>query len=91
MNGNSGLVQAWINVERGAQTAPTIKWTYPFTDTDYIPGNIYGAVVLDNDGVLYFGDGKGSVYALEASKPGAPSGRRPCKNPGTHLVVRRGG
>jgi outer membrane protein assembly factor BamB len=64
-NGNSGQVQAWVNIERGTQTAPSIKWTYPLTATDYIPGNIYGAVVLD-DGVLYFGDGKGSVFALKA-------------------------
>ncbi len=64
-NGNTGQVQAWVNVERGAQTAQTTKWTYPLTTTDYIPGNIYGAVVL-NDGVLYFGDGKGSVFALKA-------------------------
>jgi outer membrane protein assembly factor BamB len=66
MNGNSGQVQAWANVERGTQTAPSIKWTYPLTTTDYIPGNIYGAVVLDGD-VLYFGDGKGSIYALKAA------------------------
>jgi len=65
MNGNSGQVQAWVNIERGTQTAPSLKWTYPHTTTDYIPGNIYGAVVLDN-GVLYFGDGKGSVFALNA-------------------------
>ncbi len=65
MNGNAGQVQAWVNVERGAQTAQTMKWTYPLTTTDYIPGNIYGAVVL-NDGVLYFGDGKGYVVALKA-------------------------
>jgi outer membrane protein assembly factor BamB len=64
-NGNSGQVQAWANIERGTQTAPSIKWTYPHTTTDYIPGNIYGAVVLDG-GVLYFGDGKGSVFALTA-------------------------
>lgn len=64
-NGNSGQVQAWMNVERGTQTAPSIKWTYPQTTTDYLPGNIYGAIVLDGD-VLYFGDGKGSVYALKA-------------------------
>jgi outer membrane protein assembly factor BamB len=66
MNGNSGQVQAWVNVERGTQTAPAIQWTYPLTTTDYIPGNIYGAVVLD-DGVLYFGDGKGAVFALRAA------------------------
>jgi len=64
-NGNSGQVQAWINVERGTQAAPSLKWTYPQTTTDYIPGNIYGAVVLD-DGVLYFGDGKGMVFAVNA-------------------------
>ncbi len=64
-NGNSGQVQAWANVERGSQSAPSIKWTYPLTTTDYVPGNIYGAVVLDN-GVLYFGDGKGSVFAINA-------------------------
>ncbi len=64
-NGNAGQVQAWVNIERGTQTAPVIKWTYPQTSTDYIPGNIYGSVVL-SDGVLYFGDGKGSVYALNA-------------------------
>lgn len=64
-NGNNGIVQAWVNVERGVQTAPAVKWTYPLTDTDYIPGNIYGAVVLDN-GVLYVADGKGSVFALNA-------------------------
>jgi outer membrane protein assembly factor BamB len=66
MNGNAGQVQAWVNVERGTQTAPAIKWTYPLTTTDYIPGNIYGAVVLD-DGVLYFGDGKGMVFAINAA------------------------
>ena len=64
-NGNSGQVQAWINIERGAQNDQTTKWTYPLTTTDYIPGNIYGAVVL-SEGVLYFGDGKGSVFALNA-------------------------
>ncbi len=77
MNGNSGLVQAWINVERGTQTAPIIKWSYPFTETDYYPGNIYGAVVLDN-GVLYFGDGNGSVYALDA-ETGRPKWPAPFK------------
>lgn len=65
MNGNSGSVQAWMGVERGSQTTPVLKWSYPFTDTDYLPGNIYGAVVLDK-GVLYFGDGKGVIYALDA-------------------------
>ena len=65
MNGNSGQVQAWVNIERGTQTAPSIEWTYPQTTTDYLPGNIYGAVVLDG-GVLYFGDGKGAVFALKA-------------------------
>ena len=69
----AGQVQAWINVERGTQTAPALKWTYPLTTTDYIPGNIYGAVVL-NDGVLYFGDGKGMVYAINA-ETGRPIGR----------------
>jgi len=64
-NGNSGQVQAWVNVERGTQAAPALKWTYPLTTTDYIPGNIYGAVVL-SDGVLYFGDGKGMVFAINA-------------------------
>jgi outer membrane protein assembly factor BamB len=65
VNGNAGQVQAWVNVERGTQAAPAIKWTYPLTTTDYIPGNIYGAVVL-SDGTLFFGDGKGSVFALDA-------------------------
>ncbi len=65
VNGNNGQVQAWVNVERGTQTAPTIKWAYPLTSTDYIPGNIYGAVVLDQN-VLYFADGKGSIFALNA-------------------------
>ena len=74
-NGNTGQVQAWINVERGPQAAPAIKWTYPQTTTDYIPGNIYGAVVL-NDGALYFGDGKGMVYALNADT-GRPSWPKP--------------
>jgi len=69
-NGNAGQVQAWVNIERGAQAKQTTKWTYPLTTTDYIPGNIYGAVVL-NDGVLYFGDGKGSVFALNA-EDGSP-------------------
>jgi outer membrane protein assembly factor BamB len=64
-NGNSGQVQAWVNVERGTQAAPTIKWTYPQTTTQYLPGNIYGAMVL-SDGVLYTGDGKGAVFALRA-------------------------
>ncbi len=64
-NGNAGQVQAWVNIQRGTQTAPALKWTYPQTTTDYIPGNIYGAVVL-SDGVLYFGDGKGAVYAVNA-------------------------
>ena len=77
MNGNSGLVQAWTNVERGTQTAPTIKWTYPLTSTDYYPGNIYGAVVL-SDGVVYFGDGKGIVYALDA-ETGRPKWTAPFK------------
>ncbi len=65
MNGNAGQVQAWINIERRTDLEQTTKWTYPLTTTDYIPGNIYGAVVL-NDGVLYFGDGKGMVFALKA-------------------------
>ncbi len=64
-NGNSGQVQAWVNVERGTQAAPAMKWTYPLTTTDYIPGNIYGALAL-SDGVLYFGDGKGMVFAVNA-------------------------
>jgi outer membrane protein assembly factor BamB len=65
MNGNAGQVQAWINIERGTELEQAAKWTYPLTTTDYIPGNIYGAVVL-NDDVLYFGDGKGLVFALKA-------------------------
>ena len=64
-NGNSGQVQAWVNVERGTQAAPSMKWTYPLTTTDYIPGNIYGAIAL-SDGALYFGDGKGMVFAVNA-------------------------
>jgi outer membrane protein assembly factor BamB len=75
MNGNSGLVQAWANVERGTQTAPTIKWSYPLTDTDYLPGNVFGAVVLNN-GVVYFGDGKGVIYALDA-ETGRPKWPKP--------------
>jgi outer membrane protein assembly factor BamB len=66
LNGNHGLVEAWTNVERGVQTAPTLKWSYPFTTTDPALGNLYGAIVL-NDGVLYFGDGKGQVFALNAA------------------------
>lgn len=65
MNGNSGQVLAYTNIERGSETRPSVKWTYPLTTTDYIPGNIYGAMVLD-DGALYFGDGKGVVFALNA-------------------------
>jgi outer membrane protein assembly factor BamB len=74
MNGNSGQIQAWTNIERGTQAAPTIKWTYPLTTTNYKPGNIYGAVVL-SDGALYFGDGKGMVFAVdaEAGKPFWPT------------------
>jgi outer membrane protein assembly factor BamB len=64
-NGNTGQVQAWTNVQRGAQAAPSIEWTYPMTSTDYVPGNMYGAVVLDED-VLYLSDGKGAVFALNA-------------------------
>ena len=36
MNGNSGQVQAWGNVQRGAQTAQTTQWTYPLTTTSRI-------------------------------------------------------
>ena len=64
-NGNAGQVQAWVNVQPDSQAQPALKWTYPQTTTDIIPGNIYGAVVL-NDGALYYGDGKGMVYALIA-------------------------
>jgi outer membrane protein assembly factor BamB len=77
MNGNAGQVQAWINVERGTQIEQTTKWTYPLTTTDYIPGNIYGALVLD-EGVLYFGDGKGMVFALKA-EDGRPHWPAPAK------------
>jgi outer membrane protein assembly factor BamB len=65
MNGNSGKVLAYANIERGSEIRPGLKWSYPLTTTDYNPGNIYGAVVL-NDSVLYFGDGKGMVFALKA-------------------------
>jgi outer membrane protein assembly factor BamB len=75
LNGNSGLVEAWVNIERGAQQAPTIKWTYPLTTTDPVPGNIYGALVLD-DGVLYFGDGAGNIMALSADT-GRPVWQQP--------------
>jgi outer membrane protein assembly factor BamB len=64
-NGNNGQVQAWVNIERGTQAGPAMKWSYPLTSTDYIPGNIYGAIVL-SDGALYFGDGKGMVFAINA-------------------------
>jgi outer membrane protein assembly factor BamB len=64
-NGNHGIVEAWINVERGVQTQPTLQWSYPMTTTDPALGNLYGALVLD-DGVLYFGDGKGQIFALDA-------------------------
>ncbi len=77
LNGNAGQVQAWINIERGTQLGQTTKWTYPLTTTDYIPGNIYGAVVL-NEGVLYFGDGKGMVFALKA-EDGRPYWSAPVK------------
>lgn len=65
MNGNNGQVVAYTSIERGAEIKPNPKWSYPLTTTDYIPGNIYGAIVLD-DGALYFGDGKGAVFALKA-------------------------
>lgn len=77
MNGNSGHVEAWVNIERGAQQAPSIKWSYPLTTTDPAPGNIYGAVVLD-DGFLYFGDGAGQVMALSA-ETGRPAWPLPVK------------
>lgn len=65
MNGNNGQVVAYTSIERGSEIRPNLKWSYPLTTTDYIPGNIYGAIVLDED-VLYFGDGKGAVFALKA-------------------------
>ena len=77
MNGNSGHVEAWVNIERGAQQAPTLKWTYPLTTTDPVPGNIYGAVVLADD-ALYFGDGTGQVMALSA-ETGRPLWPSPVK------------
>ncbi len=83
----AGQVQAWINVERGTQTAPALKWTYPLTTTDYIPGNIYGAVVL-SDGVLYFGDGKGMVLAAER-RNWPPILADAVHDQGAHLVVGR--
>ncbi len=65
MNGNDGKLMAFVNVDRAAEQNPTLQWTYPLTDTDPIPGNIYGAIVLDNN-QIYFADGKGQVFALDA-------------------------
>ena len=65
MNGNEGKLMAFVNVDRAAEQNPTLEWTYPLTDTDPIPGNIYGAIVLDND-QIFFADGKGQVFALDA-------------------------
>ncbi len=65
MNGNQGTLEAFVNVERNAEQNPAPSWTYPLTTTDLMPGNIYGAIVLDNN-VLYFADGKGLVFAIDA-------------------------
>lgn len=65
MNGNQGALEAFTNIERSAEQNPTLLWSYPFTTTDPLPGNIYGAIVYDN-GVVYFADGKGQVFALDA-------------------------
>ncbi len=64
-NGNDGKLLAFVNVSRTAEQTPTLQWAYPLAETDPIPGNIYGTIVLDNN-QIFFADGKGQVFALDA-------------------------
>ena len=75
LNGNQGTLEALVNVERDAKHDPVTLWSYPLTETDPLPGNIYGAILLDNN-VVYFADGKGQVFALNAES-GEPAWSQP--------------
>ncbi len=59
LTGNNGLVIA-VDTEK-----VTTSWTYPLTNTDIDPGNIYGGIVLANE-KLFFAGGHGQLFALDA-------------------------
>ena len=78
LSGNSGAVFA-LDLEK-----VTLKWTYPITDSDVNPGNIFGGVILD-EGALYFAGGHGLLFALDA-ETGRPKWDKPF-DPGTQTRI----
>lgn len=62
ITGNSGAVIALDLTVKNI----TVTWAYPMTNTDFSPGNIYGGIVLAN-GKLFFADGLGQLFALDAN------------------------
>jgi outer membrane protein assembly factor BamB len=78
LTGNSGAVFA-LDID-----LVTLKWTYPLTNTDVLPGNIYGGVVLADDS-LYFAGNNGLLFALNAAT-GRPRWNQPF-DPGTKTRI----
>ena len=66
VTGNSGGIIAYNIDSPSNKEYLTSKWTYPMTDTDPNPGNIYGGLVLVSD-TLYFAGGSGKLYAIDVN------------------------
>ena len=60
VTGDSGAIIA-VNLD-----TLTLKWTYPMTETDPNPGNIYGGIVQISN-TLYLAGGNGYLMALSAT------------------------
>lgn len=84
VTGNSGAVFAISDVSPGPSNVISVKWTYPVTQTDVNPGNVYGGVVLVSD-TVYFAGGNGLLFALDA-ETGRPSWDKPF-DPGTSVRI----
>jgi outer membrane protein assembly factor BamB len=69
VTGNSGAVVAIDTKD------VTVTWSFPAPATDIKLGSVYGGVVLAND-KLFFADGYGLLYALNAAD-GTPAWQQP--------------
>lgn len=78
VSGNSGEVFA-LDID-----LVQLKWTYPATATDVLPGNIYGGVVLADD-ALYFAGNNGLLFSVDAAT-GRPRWNQPF-DPGTKTRI----
>lgn len=84
LSGNAGMVIALNDVSPGPANTITPKWTYPVTQTDPNPGNVYGGIVLVSD-TVYFAGGNGLLFALDAES-GRPRWNQPF-DPGTGVRI----